>query len=219
MGGGAARDGGPFPVCQPAIVNGADMVDRNSTISVVLHPVEPSLGNGRNLGLNFIKLVRMQMLLAGLAAAAAPARAATVMAQVTANNVKPLILTKLTDLDLGSVTLGPGVWSNATVALSQGGALSCTSANVTCSGTTAVASYNIQGSKQQSVQISVPSVTLVNQSDSSQRLTLVPDAPTSIVLANSGFPGSDISIGGSVTLNSTTQAGTYVGTFNVTVDY
>lgn len=157
--------------------------------------------------------------LVGLMAVAAPARAATVNATVTAGGLKPLILTKVADLDLGSVTLGPGVWSNATVSLSQAGALSCGSANITCTGAASVATYNVQGSKQQPVQISAPNVTLVNQSDSSQTLTLVTDAPTSLVLANNGFPGSDFSIGGSVTINSTTAAGTYVGTFNVTVDY
>ena len=149
----------------------------------------------------------------------APVRAATVMAQVTANNVKPLVLTKVQDLDLGTVTLGIGVWSNATVSLSQAGVLSCANANITCTGAVAVATYNVQGSKQNTVNISVPNVTLVNQSDSSQTLTLVTSAPASLVLANSGFPGSDFSIGGSVTLNSTTAAGTYVGTFNVTVNY
>jgi hypothetical protein len=172
------------------------------------------------LGLNFVaKLIRMQMLLAGLAAAAAPARAATVMAAVTANNVKPLVLTKLQDLDLGSATLGPGVWSNATISLSQAGALSCANANVTCSGAAVVAQYNVQGSNQQAVRISAPNVTMVNQSDSTQTLTLVTDAPATVLLTNSGFPGVNFSIGGSVTINSTTQAGTYVGTFNVTVDY
>lgn len=159
------------------------------------------------------------LMLVSLLAGHAPGHAATVMAQVSASNVKPLLLTKLTDLDLGSVTLGPGVWSNATISLSQGGVLSCANANVTCSGTTAVASYNVQGSKQSPVQISAPNVTLVNQSDSTQTLTLVTDAPASLVLANSGFPGSNFSIGGSVTISSTTAAGTYAGTFNVTVDY
>jgi spore coat protein U-like protein len=171
------------------------------------------------LGLNFAKLVRMQLLLAGLLAVAAPARAATVNAQVTASGVKPLILTKVQDLDFGSVTLGPGIWSNATISLSQAGVLSCANANVTCTGATMVAQYNVQGSKQQAVQISAPNVTLVNQSDSSQTLTLVTDAPSSLILANNGFPGSNFSIGGSVSINSTTAAGTYVGTFNVTVDY
>lgn len=171
------------------------------------------------MGLNFTTLVRIPLLLAGLLAAAAPVRAATVMAQVNASNVKPLLLTKLQDLDLGSVTLGPGVWSNATVSLSQAGVRSCTNANISCSGATVVARYNVQGSNQQTVRISAPNVTMVNQSDSTQTLTLATDAPASILLTNSGFPGMDFTIGGSVTINSTTQAGTYVGTFNVTVDY
>jgi len=171
------------------------------------------------LGLNIAKLARMVVALVCFVPISVPARAATAVAQVTAQNVKPLLLTKLQDLDLGSVTLGTGVWSNATVSLSQAGVLSCANANVTCTGATTVASYNVQGSKQNTVNISVPNVTLVNQSDSSKTLTLVTDAPASLVLANSGFPGSDFSIGGSVTLSSTTAAGTYVGTFNVTVDY
>ena len=130
-----------------------------------------------------------------------------------------MLLTKLQDLDLGTVTLGPGIWSNATVSLSQAGALSCASANIVCSGATMVSRYNVQGSNQQTVRISAPNVTMVNQSDATQTLTLVTDAPASIFLTNSGFPGVNFSIGGSVTLNSTTSGGTYVGTFNVTVDY
>lgn len=194
------------------------MVDRNSTISVVLRPVEPWGVNG-NLGLNFTRTARLLVALAGLLAGGGELRAATAVAQVTASGVKPLVLTKVQDFDLGSVTLGTGVWSGATVALSQAGVLSCANANVTCSGATMVATYNVQGSKQLTVQISAPNVTLVNQSDSTQTLTLTTDAPATLVLANNGFPGSNFSVGGSVTVNSTTAAGTYVGTFNVTVDY
>jgi hypothetical protein len=175
--------------------------------------------NGQDLGINVATLARTQLLLAGFLAAAVPAQAATVTAQVTANNVKPLLLTKLQDLDLGSVTLGPGVWSDATIALSQAGVLSCANPNITCSGATMVSQYNVQGSNQQTVRISAPNVTMVNQSDSTQTLTLVTDAPATVYLTNSGFPGTNFSIGGAVTINSTTQAGTYVGTFNVTVDY
>jgi hypothetical protein len=148
-----------------------------------------------------------------------PALAATINAQVSASNIKPLVISKIQDLDLGSITLGPGVWTNATVSISQAGALSCASANLTCSGAPTVAQYNVQGSKQSGVQITAPNVTLINQSDSTQTLTLVTDAPASLVLTNSGFPGSNFSVGGSVTLSSTTAAGTYVGTFNVSVDY
>ena len=115
-------------------------------------------------------------------------------------------------------TLTDGV-TGATVSLSQAGVLSCANANLSCTGATRVAQYNVQGSNQQTVRISAPNVTLVNQSDATQTLTLVTNAPASIVLTNSGFPGVDFSIGGSVTINSTTGAGTYLGTFNVTVDY
>lgn len=151
--------------------------------------------------------------------AATAAGAASVTASVSANNVKPLVISKLTDLDLGSVTLGPGIWTNAVVAISQAGVLSCSNANVSCTGATSAASYNVQGSKQQTVNISAPDVTLVNQADSTKTLTLKPDAPASVTLANSGNRGTNFSIGGSVTLDSATAAGTYVGTFNVTVDY
>ena len=48
----------------------------------------------------------------------APAKAATQNATVTANIAKPLTLTSLQSLDLGTVTLKPGSWSGATVAIS-----------------------------------------------------------------------------------------------------
>ena len=164
-------------------------------------------------------IARALLLLCSGSFVAPASDAATINATVTGNGVKPLVISKLQDLDMGSVTLGPGVWSNVTISLSQAGTLTWTDPNVTCSGAPVVAQYNVQGSKQQTVNISVPTVTLTNQSDPTQTLTLVPDAPASLVLANSGFPGSNFSIGGSVTISSTTAAGTYVGTFNVTVDY
>jgi hypothetical protein len=148
-----------------------------------------------------------------------PAHAATATASVTANTVKPLVLTKLQDLDFGSVTLAPGTWGNAPVSLSKAGAFSCASANLVCTGVTSVAKYNIQGSNNQTVRVSAPNVTLVNQADASKTLTLVTDAPASVALTSSGRPGTDFAIGGTITLSSATAAGAYVGTFNVTVDY
>jgi hypothetical protein len=164
-----------------------------------------------------LPLLRSAGLLASLTGA--PLLAATQNASVNATASKPLVIAKLQDLDLGTVTLGPGIWNNATVSISRGGVFSCGSANLTCTGAPAVAQYNVQGSKQQPVQISAPNVTLVNQSDPTQTLTLTVDSPGTVVLTNSGFPGSDFSLGGSVTLSSTTSGGVYVGTFNVTVDY
>jgi hypothetical protein len=150
---------------------------------------------------------------------AATAYAATVNVGVNATALKALQIVKLQDLDLGTITLGPGTWSNASVSLTQLGVFVCVPLNITCSGATQVARYNVQGSNKGVVQISTPNVTLVNQGDASKTLTLVVDSPPAVILPNSGQPGVDFSIGGTITVNSTTASGTYVGTFNVTADY
>ena len=77
----------------------------------------------------------------------------------------------------------------------------------------------MQGSNKGLVRISTPNVTLVNQNDPTKQLTLVVDAPAAVLLPNSGQPGVNFSIGGSITVNSTTAGGVYVGTFNLTADY
>ncbi len=148
----------------------------------------------------------------------APATAATVTAQVQAKVVKPVAIESVQNLDLGTILLGPGTWSGAVVKLSRTGVLTC-SANLICSGATQVAIYNVSGSNGGIIVVNVPIVTLVNQLDSSQTLTLVPDNAPTVQLTNSGNPGKDVDIGGSITVNSTTPGGTYVGTFNVTADY
>ena len=159
------------------------------------------------------------LLLVDALAGADGAHAATQVAQVNANVVKPLILTRLQNLNLGTIALGPGTWSGATVGISRAGAFSCANANLTCTGATQVAQYNVSGTNNQTVRITAPNVTLINQSDSTQTLILVTDSPASVLLTNSGPPGTNFSIGGSITLSSTTVGGTYTGTFNVTVDY
>jgi len=162
-----------------------------------------------------------KVLLMGLAAlAATPGRAASSqVATVSATVVKPLTLSWVQDLDLGTIVLGPGTWSNATVGISKTGVFSCTNANVTCSGATQVATYNIQGTNNQTARITAPNVTLTNQSDPTKTLTLTVDNPGAIPIPNSGKPGVDFSLGGSITVSSSTAGGTYAGTFNVTVDY
>ena len=161
-------------------------------------------------------------LLASVAAfaAAAPAHAAaSQVAQVSATVVKPLTLKWVQNLDLGTIVLGPGTWTGATVGISRGGVFSCANANVTCSGATRSARYNVSGTNNQTVRISAPNVTLVNQNDTTRTLTLTVDSPGTVALTNSGNPGLDFSLGGSIGLSSTTAGGVYAGTFNVTVDY
>ena len=90
---------------------------------------------------------------------------------------------------------------------------------MTCSGATQPAKYRVAGTNNQTVTVTAPNVTLVNQSDSTKTLTMVLDGPGTIALANSGNPGVEFAVGGSITVASTTSDGVYSGTLGVTVDY
>ena len=164
-------------------------------------------------------LASISVALAAIATAAAPAHAAGQVARVSASVVKPLTLTWLQDLDLGSIVLGPGTWSNATVAISQAGVFSCTNSNVTCTGATKVAQYKLTGTNNMTVRITAPNVTLVNQNDPTKTLVLMIDSPGTVAITSSGAKGVNFGLGGSLTVNSATAGGVYNGTLNVTVDY
>ena len=157
--------------------------------------------------------------LIGVMPIAAPAHAASQAAKVSASVLKPITITWVQDLDLGTITLSGGTWTGATVGLTHTGAFTCSSVRVTCSGATQFAKYNVTGSNSTPVRISAPNVTLVNQNDTSKTLTMTVSNPGTVLLPNSGNRGTDFSLGGSITVNSTTASGVYRGTFNVTVDY
>ena len=167
----------------------------------------------------FFRLLVACLALTGIVPIATTAHAASQSAKVSANVLKPITITWVQDLDLGTITLTGGTWSGATVGISRTGVFSCTSTRVTCAGVRQVAIYNVTGSNSQPVRISAPNVTLAKQGDPTKTLTLVVDSPGTVNLPNSGNRGIDIPLGGSITINSTTASGIYRGTFNVTVDY
>jgi hypothetical protein len=141
-------------------------------------------------------------------------------ATATARIVKPLTLTWVRDLDLGTIILsGAGAWSGANVGITRAGVFSCTNSNVTCSGATRTAQYKITGTNNQVVTVNAPNVTLTNQNDGVSTLLMTTDGPGSVNLGNSGTAGLTFDLGGQITVASTTPDGTYVGTFNVTVNY
>lgn len=171
---------------------------------------------------NFARITSLVATAAALALSATPAQAANPdkNATATARVVKPLVLTWVQDLDLGTIVLsGAGAWTGAAVGISRSGVFSCTNSNVTCSGATQEARYKVTGTNNQTVTVTAPNVTLVNQNDNTQQLTLTVDNPGTLLLGNSGATGLEFGLGGSISVNSTTVDGTYLGTFNVTVNY
>ena len=141
-------------------------------------------------------------------------------ATATARIVKPLTLSWVRDLDLGTIVLsGAGTWSGANVGITRGGVFSCANANTTCSGTTQTAQYKVTGTNNQTVTINSPNVTLTNQNDGVSTLLMTVDSPGTVNLSNSGSTGLTFDLGGQITVASSTPDGTYTGTFNVTVNY
>src|SRR5215203_4603599 len=80
-----------------------------------------------------------------VACLAAPVGAATATAKVSANVLKPLTVTWLQDLDLGTIALGGGTFSSVSVGISRTGAFTCP-ASLVCTGARQVAMYNVTGS-------------------------------------------------------------------------
>ena len=168
-----------------------------------------------------LRITSLAATVAAIAVSATPALAvnATSNASARARIFQPLKLTSTQNLDLGIIVLsGTGSYTS-TVSIAKDGTFDCdgNSGNVTCSGTHQYAVYNVQGSNNQPVTVQSGTVTL--DDGNGNTIDLTPDHDAVVTLTNSGAPGTDFSIGGSVTLNSTTATGTYVGTFNVTADY
>jgi len=152
-------------------------------------------------------------------AAAAPV-SATTDATAKARILRPLQLTSTQNLDLGIIVLsGAGAYT-ATVGIAKDGTtFNCDggSGNVTCSGTHQAAIYNVSGTKSQPVTIAAGNVTLSD--GAGNNLTLTPDFNTTVNLTNSGAPGTNFNVGGSIQVANTTPDGVYTGTFAVTADY
>jgi hypothetical protein len=141
-------------------------------------------------------------------------QAAQVTIQANANVVKALTFTSKQDLDFGTVM--PAATGTTTVSISAVGAISCPVA-ATCTGAARPAIFNVQGTNKGIVRIVASPSDLVNSVDGTT-IRFTPVAPAAITLTNSGAPGTDFNIGGSIAIPSTAD-GTYIGNIEVTADY
>lgn len=163
------------------------------------------------------------------------ASAATATAQASAKIVKPLVMTGGGTIALGTlITPSAATFSNTFTiqpAATQTGTYCQT--GFTCSGTPTAAMFNLQGTNNTPLNLTIPlTVTLTNTSwaGGGAAPTLTLNTTNSIAanngtgvyvmsLANSGFPGRDFWVGGSVTITQATEGGSYTGSFTVTADY
>lgn len=157
----------------------------------------------------------MLMAMGTPAAAVAPATQATATARI----MKALTISSVQNLDFGVIVLTGSSFAGEVVSISQTGALTCGSnpgVLLTCSGTPQAAQYKLVGTNDATVTISSPAFNLTGPGT----LAFTPDAPATVNLGSTGSTtGVTFSIGGSITLSSTTPDGVYTGTFQVTADY
>ena len=145
----------------------------------------------------------------------AGALAVTVTAKANVKVLKPLTFKSKQDLEFGQIILGGT--GTKTVSVSSTGVLTC-AAGLTCSGATRQAIFNVAGSNGEVVRIFAAPSDLVNATDGST-MRFTPVAPASVTLVNSGMPGLDFNVGGSIAIPSTATDGIYSGVMDVTVDY
>lgn len=146
------------------------------------------------------------------AIAVSPATQATATARI----YKPLQISFVQNLDFGTLVLGSGTWSGQVISMDQAGALTGCGTNVTCTGTPVAAKYHLVGTNNAVVKITSLPFSLTGPGT----IAFTPNAPASVNLGAAGSTtGVDFSIGGAISLSSTTPDGVYTGVFAVTADY
>ncbi|MEL6542535.1 MAG: DUF4402 domain-containing protein [Pseudomonadota bacterium] len=165
---------------------------------------------------------------AGIAMAAAMsmstvAHADTASADATAEILEALQL----DLTEGSLDFGAIVVNGAdTLTLTAAGTMDCANKQVVCSGTTDNPLFTVQGTDGKDVSINLPTaavdLTRVGGTVGTAADTLSVDSFTSSatgdeVTLSSG--SATFTVGGTLSIGATQNAGVYEGSFDVSVDY
>jgi hypothetical protein len=158
--------------------------------------------------------------LAAFALAATPAVAAPVSVtgqppSASARIIRPLTLTATGSLNFGTIVMN-GVTANRTVTLNADTTITCAT-ELVCAANGTVPTYNVRGTQGQTVNI-LKNLSTLNGSNGGT-LTLTPVGAASVLLTNSGSPGVDFAIGGSIVIGTGTVDGVYTGTVDVQVDY
>jgi hypothetical protein len=162
------------------------------------------------------------------AALAAITTATTASAQATSSNpratasarlIKPLTLTRVQDLNFGTIVMGT-MTADETVSMSLTGALTCgSSSNITCAPTGQVARFAVTGTQGQLVNVSASAASFTLTGSNGGTLAFTPTLPGQFMLGNSGAPGNTFNVGGSIVVAASQQDGVYSGQIDIQVAY
>ena len=185
--------------------------------------------------IQFRNLLAVAAIATAAVALPAQADAATANATTTVKIVKPLVMTGGGTIGFGQlITPSAATFSNTftiSPAATQTGTYCQT--GFTCSGTPTAAMFNLQGTNNTPLNLTVPltvTMTMTGFTGTGAAPTMVLNTTNSVSannvtgvyvmsLPNSGFPGVDIYVGGTLNVTQATVGGNYSGTFTVTADY
>jgi hypothetical protein len=181
-----------------------------------VQPVRYSEPVGTFAMTKFVKIAALAAtVLAATPAVAAPVGVTGAPPSASARIIRPLTLTATGSLDFGTIVMN-GVTANRTVTLNADTSITCAT-ELVCDLNGTVPTYNVRGTNGQVVNIIKNNSTLNGSNGGT--LTLTPVGAASVLLTNSGAPGVDFAIGGSITISPTQADGVYTGTVDVQVDY
>jgi ABC-type amino acid transport substrate-binding protein len=200
-------------------------VNSRLTALIGLHAVALYVGKRTNMKKTILVAAALATVAAAAPAAAQNAAvAASPKATAGARLIKPLTLTKLTDLNFGTIVMGT-ISADQTVTISGAGVVSCgaSGAGLTCTNTAqataSAASYRVTGTQGQVVVISSSPSTLSTTNGGGASLAFTPIIPGPLTLQSSGSAGNDFNVGGSIVIKSSTVDGVYTGDIDVQVAY
>jgi Mat/Ecp fimbriae major subunit len=164
-----------------------------------------------------LKSAVLGAVIAAASFSATTAHAASATGQAKAKILRQITLTNTSDLQFATVISGA---TASTVAVSTAGAATC-GANLTCTGTTTAANFDIQGTNNAVVLYSGDAnVSLTGSLGGTMTAALTYSGTGSLTLtAGPGTTGGSFQVGGTLNVGSNQTSGDYVGTFNVTANY
>lgn len=145
----------------------------------------------------------------------APAYAATGTGNASVEILQAITVTENTALNFGQVT--PSA-SAGTVAVDEASARNC-SGGATCvgTGTAAAGAFSITGTSGANVQISLPASASLTGPGTAMTATLSSTSTSGAVTLTGG--SANFNVAGSLAIGANQVAGSYAGTYTVTVNY
>lgn len=158
-----------------------------------------------------LKAVIAGSLVASFGLGATSAQAAVASATAKAKILRQVTLANTSDLQFGTIV---STTAASTVVVSTSGARTC-GTGLVCSGASTAAGFDVTGSNNQIITITVPANVTLSSGANTMLASLAASNATLTLTGNAG----SFSVGGTLAVGANQVDGDYSGSFNVTADY